>query len=492
MFSIVNPRILSPSVLALPTGLAINFHDALLPRDAGVHATAWAVFNQTTFHGVTWHVMTAQAGAGDILAQRSIPIDHTDTSHTVNLKCLQAGIESFTDLVDDLTYGRVTPTAQDLRNRTYHARTERPRGALTVSWHQPAEDIDAAVRATQFGPHPNEFGTVKLAVGSELVIVGATMVSGRRSTAPAGSVLTVTEQGMTVATVSRDLHLAGLKSMFGTPIAPADLAVRPGHQLAELGTWHAEALTIAYRDVVSHERYWVERLAELRPLTLPLSESTGSPDDHGALPVTIPEWITTLPAPDEAVFAALLAFLTRVAGEAEFDVGLRQPAASVLAPVFASTVPFRPPAAGDAFSDYCREVGRRLQNTRDHGTYPHDITTRYPRLHTGHLLSRQLPISVEFVDDLAVPAALDRDTALVVRITRTGQECDWTWAGSPAGLLRDSFGTLLDGLRTHDPDRPISRIDILTTEERHQLLIKHNDTAHPIPPTSLPELIEAQ
>ncbi|MGH3998090.1 MAG: condensation domain-containing protein, partial [Pseudonocardiaceae bacterium] len=43
-----------------------------------------------------------------------------------------------------------------------------------------------------------------------------------------------------------------------------------------------------------------------------------------------------------------------------------------------------------------------------------------------------------------------------------------------------------------DPDRPISRIDILTTEERHQLLIKHNDTAHPIPPTSLPELIEAQ
>jgi methionyl-tRNA formyltransferase len=153
LFSIVNPRILSPSVLALPTGLAINFHDARIPRDAGVHATAWAVLNRATCHGVTWHVMTAQADAGDILAQRVIPTDHTDTSYTLNLKCLQAGVESFTDLVDDLASGRLTRTAQDLRNRTYHARATRPRGALTISWHHSAEDIDA-VRATQFGPHP--------------------------------------------------------------------------------------------------------------------------------------------------------------------------------------------------------------------------------------------------------------------------------------------------------------------------------------------------
>jgi methionyl-tRNA formyltransferase len=276
LFSIVNPRILSPSVLALPTGLAINFHDARMPRDAGVHATAWAVLNRATCHGVTWHVMTAQADAGDILAQRVIPTDHTDTSYTLNLKCLQAGVESFTDLVDDLASGRLTRTAQDLRNRTYHARATRPRGALTISWHHSAEDIDAAVRATQFGPHPNEFGTVKLAAGAEWAVVGATTVTPQRSTAPAGSVLAVTNKGMTVATVSHDLSLAALMSMSGTPINPADLALRPGHRLSEPNTGHIEALTVAYRDAVPHERYWVQRLAELRPLTLSSSESTGT------------------------------------------------------------------------------------------------------------------------------------------------------------------------------------------------------------------------
>jgi hypothetical protein len=37
-----------------------------------------------------------------------------------------------------------------------------------------------------------------------------------------------------------------------------------------------------------------------------------------------------------------------------------------------------------------------------------------------------------------------------------------------------------------DPDRPISRIDLLTAEERHRLLVEYNNTTHPVPDTSLP------
>ncbi|MBB5959617.1 amino acid adenylation domain-containing protein/non-ribosomal peptide synthase protein (TIGR01720 family) [Saccharothrix tamanrassetensis] len=51
---------------------------------------------------------------------------------------------------------------------------------------------------------------------------------------------------------------------------------------------------------------------------------------------------------------------------------------------------------------------------------------------------------------------------------------------------------LLGTIAVDDPDRSISRIDLLTTQERRQLLIEHNDTAYPFPPTSLPGLVEAQ
>jgi amino acid adenylation domain-containing protein len=42
------------------------------------------------------------------------------------------------------------------------------------------------------------------------------------------------------------------------------------------------------------------------------------------------------------------------------------------------------------------------------------------------------------------------------------------------------------------PDAPISRIDILTPEEHHQLLVDYNNTATPIPAASLPELFQTQ
>ncbi|MGH3915950.1 MAG: amino acid adenylation domain-containing protein, partial [Pseudonocardiaceae bacterium] len=43
-----------------------------------------------------------------------------------------------------------------------------------------------------------------------------------------------------------------------------------------------------------------------------------------------------------------------------------------------------------------------------------------------------------------------------------------------------------------DPDLPLSRIDLLTIEERHRLLVDYNDTAYPVTPTCLPRLFETQ
>ncbi|MFF8594381.1 non-ribosomal peptide synthase/polyketide synthase [Streptomyces sp. NPDC015220] len=43
-----------------------------------------------------------------------------------------------------------------------------------------------------------------------------------------------------------------------------------------------------------------------------------------------------------------------------------------------------------------------------------------------------------------------------------------------------------------EPDRPLSRIDVLTAEERHELLVVRNDTACPEPVDGLPSLFEAR
>ena len=43
-----------------------------------------------------------------------------------------------------------------------------------------------------------------------------------------------------------------------------------------------------------------------------------------------------------------------------------------------------------------------------------------------------------------------------------------------------------------DPNRPLSQVDVLSPEERHRLLVDHNDTAAPVPDTCLPAMFEAQ
>ncbi|MEU9568263.1 amino acid adenylation domain-containing protein, partial [Streptomyces sp. NPDC048161] len=57
--------------------------------------------------------------------------------------------------------------------------------------------------------------------------------------------------------------------------------------------------------------------------------------------------------------------------------------------------------------------------------------------------------------------------------------------------LTTRWTDLLEALTTR-PEQPITHADILTTDERHQVLTEWNDTVHEVPDTTLPELFAAQ
>ena len=86
LFSVVNPSVLPKEILALPRKLGVNFHDALLPKYAGTHATTWALINGEQTHGVTWHEMTEHVDAGRILKQRAVDLSEDETTSSLNVK----------------------------------------------------------------------------------------------------------------------------------------------------------------------------------------------------------------------------------------------------------------------------------------------------------------------------------------------------------------------------------------------------------------------
>jgi hypothetical protein len=87
LFSIVNSQILTQEILDLALMGAINYHDALLPRNAGSYATSRALLNQEACHGITWHLMNSRVDAGDLLFQWPVDIVPGETAFTLNAKC---------------------------------------------------------------------------------------------------------------------------------------------------------------------------------------------------------------------------------------------------------------------------------------------------------------------------------------------------------------------------------------------------------------------
>ncbi len=187
LFSVAQPRLLPEAVLRLAGRLAVNFHDGLLPRDAGTHPTAWAILRGAREHGITWHAITLRPDAGDILVRRRFAVGPEETSGTLNARCFEAGLAGFAELVDRIAAGTLTRVRQDLAQRTYHAAADRPAGALTIDWSEPVDRIAALVRACDFGGHANGFGTAKLAIGDRLFAVGTARATAAPPPAPTAS-----------------------------------------------------------------------------------------------------------------------------------------------------------------------------------------------------------------------------------------------------------------------------------------------------------------
>lgn len=178
LFSITNMRIVPQRLLDLPRRMAVNFHDALLPRHAGVQATSWALLESPAEHGVTWHVMTAGADEGDVLLRRCFDVGPDDTAYDLNTACFQAGTDSFAELADLLAAGRAAPEPQDMRLRTYHGRGDVLPGGGLLRWTRGGRGLHALVRAAALGRSENAFGTAKLPLpGGGYLVVGRSRLS---------------------------------------------------------------------------------------------------------------------------------------------------------------------------------------------------------------------------------------------------------------------------------------------------------------------------
>ncbi|WP_293400315.1 MupA/Atu3671 family FMN-dependent luciferase-like monooxygenase [Phenylobacterium sp.] len=360
LFSVANLAVLAPETLASARMMAINFHDGPLPGRGGQNAPAWAILEGAEEHAVTWHEMVEAVDAGRALKSQRFAIAPNETAFSLNLRCYEAGEETFRELLADLAVGRLnaTPLSGD---RGWYARAKRPANFGVLDLTRPAKELGRIVRALDFGARRNPLALPKVLIGDRLVAVSK-LERALDARGEPGRVLALDDSSITLMAGDGAVVLTGLSDMDGGALDPRSLGVAVGAVLPPLVP--VEAATL--RSVGVSEAFWEEALESANPIQLPY------PRDHAADAGQVALDVGRVSA--DALGAAWAAWLASLASQPRVTLAVEaEPAGVALSRRFPVTVEFDPAGTAQAaFAAYAEA----LSKARAHAPMAVDLPLR--------------------------------------------------------------------------------------------------------------------
>lgn len=514
LFSIVNPAILSDKLIKNVRKFAINYHDSLLPRYAGVHATSWALLNQEKTHGVTWHLIDNKIDAGDVLKQAIVSIDKGETALSLNLKCYQAAIESFNDLVGELVTDTYQRKSQDLRHRTYYASNQKPIANGWVNWNDSAENIERMFGALNLGDHPNRLGTLKFVVNNKFYIISDLRLSKTPSNKPPGTLIKFTQDEMHVTTQTTNIIITQLRTVFGNvcEFSSVNKLFKVGKRLYSPSIKLQSAYQKRASELCKYESYWVKALLQSNATKLPFleNEEDGDPNNRNfaclaqfkltrglqnKLSAKLGKSITT----QSILFAIWIVYLYRIHSQEMQSVQLTYPAllqkANKFSNLLATYVPFsmRLPEDGK-FKHVLKLVENKLLDLEKHDTFLEDI---YARFNTLKNADHNRQSTAVLLQDLAQPKPLFSHAINLV-ITQKGMSFYVN-----KNVLNENLRIFINNIPGHlenivtnyvlKTNKAIGEFSLLTPLERKKVLKEWNQTKTGYPRhKTIPQLFQEQ
>ena len=209
-------RVLPEDILALPPCGCINVHSSLLPKYRGAAPINWAILNGEKETGVTIMDMAPELDAGDIILQRSTPIDPEEDAAALYDRLAEMGGALLVEAVETIRTGAATHTPQD-----HAAHTLAPmltKALSPVDWGRSAREIHDQIRGLI--PWP---GASTVALTGEPVKLWRAQVLDRKTEKTPGTVVEAGAQGIDMACGDgRVLRILELQAPGARRMAAAD------------------------------------------------------------------------------------------------------------------------------------------------------------------------------------------------------------------------------------------------------------------------------
>lgn len=470
LFSITNQKRIPDAVLALPTRGTTNYHDAPLPRYAGINAPVWALINRETRHGVAWHMVRAGDDNDDIVGHQDFDISSQETAYSLSLKCFAAGLDSFGTLLKQLGHRTVEHVAQDLSHHRYFAREDRPDAAGRLDFSKPAEELAAQVRALDFGPLWNPMMCAKVEILGRVLLVRRADLVDRKTAAQPGTVLERDAKSLVVATGQGALCIEGFSTTDGKPVDLTSF-VETGRVLPTPDAALRALLNHNIRRCVISENHWRRALQNMHPITVPLARGDATVPNWASRTIELNPTLIGSPA-----IAAVMAWALRSSGQDVADLAFcdapMAQAARDLPGYVNGWVPLQV-CCDETLATTVARLERALDHVQMCGGFACDLIARDPLVTKTNVPAVGVALGfAEPIPDTILTVALSGDNMATLFYDRTRiTEPD-------ADLLLARLKTLLGvATRNATPANTIGQLQALPAAERHLVLSKWNEAA---------------
>jgi methionyl-tRNA formyltransferase len=157
-------QILPGNVLEIPRTACVNLHASLLPRWRGAAPIQAAIAAGDSQTGITAMYMDEGLDTGDILLERTIDIQPTDTGRSLHDRLAKIAPEALLESLRLLEQGVAPRIPQDNALATHAPKLKREDGK--IDWSEPADALERKIRA--FNPWPGAFTLVTDRDGRQL------------------------------------------------------------------------------------------------------------------------------------------------------------------------------------------------------------------------------------------------------------------------------------------------------------------------------------
>ncbi|PJD91415.1 MAG: hypothetical protein CK424_07280 [Legionella sp.] len=501
LISIINSKILKPSVLKLAKKMNINFHNAPLPRYAGLHAISWAILNEEKQHGVTWHEIIAEIDSGDILEQSIFPIEPGETALSLSVKSYEEAINTFKHLLENIKNNSVNKKPQNSSFRNYYSYSKKPPKCGWLQWDDTAKNIQKICRALNLGHYSdNTFLSPKFILDNKIFIATSPPVMGKKSTTVPGSIIKFDGEMLQISTITNDLiflNLYVIKHPIHKVIEPTQQVYIP--KKSEINLYEKLATECS-----RSEKFWVKELNKFNASCLPFQPllDDSHPNKYKTIcsyklsPVIAEELRECLNTNIENIILGLISvYIKKLNHTKNISFKMKKTSKNykfkALDIFFSNLIPLNIPLNENiTFPELIERITKNKQKLIEKSFFEYDLFYRYPHISTNFMTQQSIAIYMTESNHTKVKN-MDENISIVINIKTNSMS--WLIKNNLLKNNHDLYEFLklfpeqmnhLINVILSDFNSPIKDLTIVTQTDRNKILKEFRAKNTPYPRNS--------